>query len=424
MTLLIVDDQQAIVDSLYRDIDWRGMGFDFVATATSAQEARLLMRNITVDILLTDIEMPEEDGLALFSRAKQEQPDLIGVFLTSHADFTYAKKAISLGGFDYILQPARYEEIEQVVKKAISQLNQIDRTHRMEKTTRLIPEQIRWMLHLLQVNLKEDKAAENKELFGHIRKYFETELPDCTFWVMEIKIQYFEKLSNNWSEKLLCMVFSNILEEVFASEGVRICVSASSIREYLVLAAENGRRLDLDAWGQGIGTFTEFVNRHMGFETAVLAERMSFQQYRHEAFSRLQKAAEELPREQRGVLWSEDEEDRREDDGNEERMKQAAVYIRLHLGQPVSRTEVAEMLHLNEEYFSRLFRKYTGCTFKDYLIEERMKQAKKLLEFSNFPISVIAVKVGYVNFSYFSRHFKNMVGVSPQEYRAEKKAGK
>ena len=87
MNLLIVDDQKAIVESLRSGIGWPDLGFDRVFTACSAREARLVMRNFDIDILLTDIEMPEEDGLELFRWAKDNYPDMVGVFLTSHADF-------------------------------------------------------------------------------------------------------------------------------------------------------------------------------------------------------------------------------------------------------------------------------------------------------------------------------------------------
>jgi two-component system response regulator YesN len=54
--------------------------------------------------------MPEENGLSLFRWTMEKHPEVVGVFLTSHAEFEYAREAIRLGGFDYILQPARMEE--------------------------------------------------------------------------------------------------------------------------------------------------------------------------------------------------------------------------------------------------------------------------------------------------------------------------
>ena len=80
---------------------------------------------------------------------------------------------------------------------------------------------------------------------------------------------------------------------------------------------------------------------------------------------------------------------------------------------------MAEYLHLNEEYFSRLFKKYTGETFKDYDMRMRIETAGRLLEQTKFSVSIIASKVGYDNFSYFSKLFKAYTGKTPQEYRRD-----
>ena len=106
-------------------------------------------------------------------------------------------------------------------------------------------------------------------------------------------------------------------------------------------------------------------------------------------------------------------------DAAAQRIGEAMAYIRENLGQDISRAELAEQLHLNEEYFSKLFHKYAGCTFKDFVMEERMHQAKRLLKYSRLSISLIASRVGYDNFSYFSKAFKKATGMTPQEYRKE-----
>ena len=66
MRLLLVDDQREITESLRKSIDWAKIGIDEVCTAVSAKEAKLIMVNVEIDILLTDIEMPGESGLELF----------------------------------------------------------------------------------------------------------------------------------------------------------------------------------------------------------------------------------------------------------------------------------------------------------------------------------------------------------------------
>ena len=76
MRLLLVDDQREITESLRKSIDWAKIGIDEVCTAVSAKEAKLIMVNVEIDILLTDIEMPGEDGISFCRWAKEGRADL------------------------------------------------------------------------------------------------------------------------------------------------------------------------------------------------------------------------------------------------------------------------------------------------------------------------------------------------------------
>ena len=68
--------------------------------------------------------MPIQNGLELFRWVKSHYPNVECIFLTSHSDFEYVQEALKLGGFDYILQPARYEEIEETIRRAIEKSTQ------------------------------------------------------------------------------------------------------------------------------------------------------------------------------------------------------------------------------------------------------------------------------------------------------------
>lgn len=77
---------------------------------------------------------------------------------------------------------------------------------------------------------------------------------------------------------------------------------------------------------------------------------------------------------------------KQEKDGAEDEPVQRAVaYIKANLNKNISRTDVAELVHLNEEYFSRLFKQQTGETFKDYVLLEKMNMAKTLLNTPGCP---------------------------------------
>lgn len=93
-------------------------------------------------------------------------------------------------------------------------------------------------------------------------------------------------------------------------------------------------------------------------------------------------------------------------------------FIVTHLDQhDLTREEIAQHAYLNPDYLARIFKRETGRSLMEYLLEERMKLAKKLLLKTEMTIGEIASAVGYSHFSHFSRMFKRSTGLNPQEYR-------
>ena len=92
-------------------------------------------------------------------------------------------------------------------------------------------------------------------------------------------------------------------------------------------------------------------------------------------------------------------------------------YINEHLEGELRRDELAEYVHLNPDYLTRIFKKETGFTIKEYVIRQKLEEARNLLRVTSLPISFIAAKVGYCNFSHFSYTYKKVLGITPQEER-------
>ena len=124
MVILLVDDQATVLSSLKSGINWTALSIHTIYTAQNALEAKEIILSHNIDILLSDIEMPKENGLSLLRWCRQQGYTFECIFLTSHADFFYAQEAIQLGSFDYLLQPARYEDIERVIQKTILRIQE------------------------------------------------------------------------------------------------------------------------------------------------------------------------------------------------------------------------------------------------------------------------------------------------------------
>lgn len=92
-------------------------------------------------------------------------------------------------------------------------------------------------------------------------------------------------------------------------------------------------------------------------------------------------------------------------------------FVKQHLDQPISREDLAAHVNLHPDYLSRWFKKETGKSVTAYIIEEKIAMAKELLLTSDLTVSDVALSVGYSNFSYFSKVFKQEVDMNPNQYR-------
>lgn len=116
--LLIVDDEVYIAQGISDSMDWESLGIETVLQTHSAKQAKLIFHKEQIDILLCDIEMPQENGLELLGWVNNNFPDTAAILLTCHADFVYAKQALKLGSLDYLLKPAENGELKEAIIKA------------------------------------------------------------------------------------------------------------------------------------------------------------------------------------------------------------------------------------------------------------------------------------------------------------------
>ncbi|MBR2354655.1 MAG: helix-turn-helix domain-containing protein [Clostridia bacterium] len=92
-------------------------------------------------------------------------------------------------------------------------------------------------------------------------------------------------------------------------------------------------------------------------------------------------------------------------------------YIQMNYSVDLTEEELCRLFGCSRSYFSHTFRRETGKSFREYLTDVRLENAKRLLAFSHLNVTEISFAIGYTDSNYFSNVFKKKEGVSPRTYR-------
>ncbi len=134
-SILIAEDDAIILKGLVRNVPWEQEGFTIVGTAADGELALQVLENQPVDIVLSDISMPFMDGLELTRQIKQRFKDTVVILFTGFEKFEYAKEAVHLGAFDFLLKPVECGQLLVCLHAAAKEIDQKRRSVRRERTS-------------------------------------------------------------------------------------------------------------------------------------------------------------------------------------------------------------------------------------------------------------------------------------------------
>lgn len=110
--LIIVDDKKSIRDGLKKFIDWKELGFTVIGDFSSAAEAVRFIESECVDVMMTDIVMPDVNGLELMREVKLINPEIKVIILSAYEKFEYAQEAVRLGAIHYLTKPVNLDKLK------------------------------------------------------------------------------------------------------------------------------------------------------------------------------------------------------------------------------------------------------------------------------------------------------------------------
>lgn len=168
-SVILIDDEEVSIESIKQMITWESYGIDKVCTATNIEEAKAILEELKIDIVICDIEMAGGDGFEMIRWIKERKYPSVNIFLTCHAEFTYAQKAMKLGIIEYVLKPVIPEDFGEVLKKAVGQIKEQEARHRTQA----------YASQLASGYLRQDGSQpqnNNEEIVAKVRKYIEEHL--------------------------------------------------------------------------------------------------------------------------------------------------------------------------------------------------------------------------------------------------------
>ncbi len=122
--LLIVEDEKWEREGLIDYLDWEGLGIEIVGAAANGVQGVKLAKDRYPDLVITDIKMPLMDGIEFAKEVGHFLPDCKFIFITGYDDFKYAKEAIRLGAYEYLLKPVQKHQLVNAVSATIQKIDE------------------------------------------------------------------------------------------------------------------------------------------------------------------------------------------------------------------------------------------------------------------------------------------------------------
>ncbi|PJJ27726.1 response regulator transcription factor [Lacrimispora celerecrescens] len=391
--VLVADDEyiirRGIISFLRQYSD-----FELAAEAEDGEMALELAKDISPDVYFVDINMPFLNGLQFIKSLREINPRAVVVIITGYDRFEYAREALKLGVFEYLLKPLMEGPFDEMMQRVR------ERLQREESEDKYLI----WAKSMLAQN--RTYLASNfwqRALEGHYTKeeirersqYLNLLLPE-PFAITVVSLEYhkMEDVKSTWNEDLLFFVAENIANEMF--HGLVNPNSCQDRHGNLVVISKT---VAPEAAEEQTETYCHMLESQLPVRCIVMQVTGDDYGALAETYETAVSRLKEL-------------------ETGSSVIKDVKLYIEDNYSrEDFSFQDAAGHVNLSVPHLSRMFRREMGVTFIDYLTSVRIRKAIELLHSGELKIYEIAELTGYANQHYFSNVFKKNLGVSPAEYR-------
>ena len=423
--VLLVDDEYMITEGLKRLIPFEKWDMEVVATANHADDALDYVREHPVDIVISDVNMPDKTGLEMIQEMKDLLPDAYYILLSGYQEFDYVKKAMNLSVVDYLVKPVDKVELGHLLEKIVTQLR--EKVQEPEILSQQLDEEA-FKTHLTQkenwwIGLSKEKQGDFVIPYYVLGQDWQIVLADQEFeglLVMPFEAPYqinFEKWKRDVEKTLFygsvnldqsesLFTYYEPIYRVIIQGNLQQIIDELTLLEKIVL--ENTPRVSITKQ-----LFTQFVMDVFHLFEHLKADDMTDIVKNIHAITTF----EDLVAYTKETLTS---------FFGQYRMNENVVSVLEVIGRDyqkeLSLKDISKDLFINPVYLGQLIKKETNSTFAELLNKQRIKAAQQLLLSTNDSIEDICYTVGYSNVGYFYKVFRKLCGKSPKAYRKQVEA--
>lgn len=473
--ILIVDDDPWMLEYLSKCIQWDTLGIDQVYEAESGETAIEKMKKHKIDVVISDVKMGEKDGIQLLKEIRESYP-LVKVILLSGIDSARnVREAFHMGAVDFLFKPVDTKALHKLIRTILFNLEKeqgekiINALLRGENgCVSGLPEWLEkgagkrlWIInvqnqgceekvqkkldageHVITGMVDDDliliqdcalekdvlplkKISEEGVIIGiseefteihNLRRVYEKTKEAMKRRFYDRTQTVFWEVDNKESERIFDIVqsiniLSNILHVRKFEEAERllneIFKELSIVKPPIATVHMLQVRL-MDIFYHMIDKSNQNPEQVFSGEYDLQKhyERLCF-----EDIDGMKKWVFSCFRQCISCLENESGSSKRKV------IQDIEEIITKNLDKEISLEKIAAQLYLNPSYLSRLFKENVGKSYTKYVTEKRIERAKELLREQNYKIYEVGELVGYENTKYFNKIFKELVGVTPKEYR-------
>jgi len=394
--VLIADDEPKIRRGLRASVERLRPDMKVVAEAEDGETALALVQSEKPDILMIDIRMPFLNGLELIERINQVHGDCVIIVVSGHDEFEYAKRALQLKVFEYLLKPVPTQMLASVLERAEAELAG---TRKQNKYIEWAHEQLERNLPLLREQFLRDwvKGNLSRSEIEERTAFLDIELPAMFSMAVIHVVENFLAIdpSKEKQRRLLLFAVRMVVEESF-QRFLPLSVFQDEHDNIVAIASSAGG----PDWIEAVSRI-ESEASHSLSQTLILAQKP------------IPEGAEGIPDAYESLTAKVARKS-----SYRTFVVLAQKFIDANYGQAeLSLEEVSSSVGISPGYLSRLLKQETGLSFIEYITRVRITNAIQLMSDPAMKIYEVAEAVGYQSQHYFSRAFKKVFGRPPVEYR-------